>query len=484
MEIETSNGTAQPNGDTGNVAPAFGEDELVIDEALHGHPKYRKLHQANNHVANSWGFYNDEGTLDQLISRLNPKGIREKRLRSNLEERKQSILSTFVHSKSKSCNPKVRKSLNGAEDHLYLAGALKKELLAQEDALMEARALRGLDINDDSHHNSKNWRERVKGCATVADFRAAAAKLGEHLEPERSSNPYAFDRYRNDWVNEVKRARCCTTISMMLSGMNHAFNTKIDTSKKGKKGKEEDIEEIVEDIEESDDESGGAPKKKKSTEQLILLSEDELCKVCRYGGELLWCDACPNSYHPLCLDPPLKEIPEGDWFCPNCNKIEHIVVAKVRGYPLWPARIEGRLENRKLQLYFFGTHDRQSLHGSSCFPYIDKQSEMDKMHAKKGNEKKKDKEWQTAYAECQKYISNIQAIAQKQGIPDPLLNDTAGFMKGAPEGQVKRKAVGLPKYNATGAPVCSVAGCRMTAVKGGVLCGLHSGAFGGLFSGN
>jgi len=90
---------------------------------------------------------------------------------------------------------------------------------------------------------------------------------------------------------------------------------------------------------------------------------------------------------------------------------------------------------------------------------------------------------QTAYAECQKYISNIQAIAQKQGIPDPLLNDTAGFMKGAPEGQVKRKAVGLPKYNATGAPVCSVAGCRMTAVKGGVLCGLHSGAFGGLFSG-
>ena len=125
----------------------------------------------------------------------------------------------------------------------------------------------------------------------------------------------------------------------------------------------------------------------------------------------------PRSYHPLCLDPPLKEIPEGDWFCPNCNKIEHIVVAKVRGYPLWPARIEGRLENRKLQLYFFGTHDRQSLHGSSCFPYIDKQSEMDKMHAKKGNEKKKDKEWQTAYAECQKYISNIQAIAQKQGIP-------------------------------------------------------------------
>ena len=492
MVVEPSNGTAQPNGDAGDAGdnkdttPASGENELMIDEALHGHPKYRKLHEANNHVANSSGFYNDEVSLDLLIGRLNPKGIREKRLKANLEQRKKCILSTFVPSKSKSGNPKVRKGLNGAEGHLYLAGALKKELLSQEAALMEVRALRGLDINDDTHHDSKVWRERVKACATVADFRAAAAKLGEHLEPERSSNPKAFDLFRDDWVDEVQRARCCTTISMMLSGMNHSFNTKIDTSKKGKKGTEEEIEEILEDIEESDDEPGfTAPKKKKTVEHFIPLSEDELCKVCWNGGELLWCDACPNSYHPLCLDPPLKDIPEGDWFCPNCNKIEHIVVAKVRGYPLWPARIEGRLDNRKLKLYFFGTHDRQNLHGSSCYPYIDKQSEMDKMHEKKGNEKKKDKEWQTAYAECQKYISNIRAIADREGILDPLLNDTAGFMKGAPEGQVKRKAVGLPKYNTGGAPVCSFAdGCRMTAVKDGDLCGWHSGAFGGLFSGN
>uniref|UniRef100_A0AAY5KGR3 DNA helicase n=1 Tax=Esox lucius TaxID=8010 RepID=A0AAY5KGR3_ESOLU len=44
----------------------------------------------------------------------------------------------------------------------------------------------------------------------------------------------------------------------------------------------------------------------------------EFCRVCKDGGELLCCDTCPSSYHIHCLNPPLPEIPNGEWICPRC----------------------------------------------------------------------------------------------------------------------------------------------------------------------
>ena len=31
---------------------------------------------------------------------------------------------------------------------------------------------------------------------------------------------------------------------------------------------------------------------------------------------MLLCDGCDDAYHMFCLDPPLRSIPEGDWY-PN-----------------------------------------------------------------------------------------------------------------------------------------------------------------------
>ncbi|GFP80604.1 chromodomain-helicase-DNA-binding protein 3 homolog [Phtheirospermum japonicum] len=45
-------------------------------------------------------------------------------------------------------------------------------------------------------------------------------------------------------------------------------------------------------------------------------ANDYICTVCHYGGELVLCDQCPSSFHTRCLG--LKEVPEGDWFCPSC----------------------------------------------------------------------------------------------------------------------------------------------------------------------
>ncbi|KAL5716525.1 hypothetical protein ACHQM5_018202 [Ranunculus cassubicifolius] len=47
------------------------------------------------------------------------------------------------------------------------------------------------------------------------------------------------------------------------------------------------------------------------------VESDNICSVCLYGGELIICDTCPATFHLGCLG--LEELPEGDWFCPDCR---------------------------------------------------------------------------------------------------------------------------------------------------------------------
>ena len=51
-----------------------------------------------------------------------------------------------------------------------------------------------------------------------------------------------------------------------------------------------------------------------------LGTEMDLCWMCDDGGDLLMCDTCDRAYHPECLDPPLSDIPKGEWNCPLCVK--------------------------------------------------------------------------------------------------------------------------------------------------------------------
>jgi len=36
-------------------------------------------------------------------------------------------------------------------------------------------------------------------------------------------------------------------------------------------------------------------------------------------GDPLACDKCDSPYHLGCLDPPLTDVPKGEWFCPECG---------------------------------------------------------------------------------------------------------------------------------------------------------------------
>ncbi|XP_053675987.1 chromodomain-helicase-DNA-binding protein Mi-2 homolog [Anopheles nili] len=68
----------------------------------------------------------------------------------------------------------------------------------------------------------------------------------------------------------------------------------------------------------------------------------EFCRVCKDGGELLCCDNCPSAYHTFCLNPPLDDIPDGDWRCPRCScppladKVQKILTWRWTDKPINP----------------------------------------------------------------------------------------------------------------------------------------------------
>ena len=45
------------------------------------------------------------------------------------------------------------------------------------------------------------------------------------------------------------------------------------------------------------------------------------CVICHTEDNpdsILLCDICNKEFHLNCLEPPLSQVPAGDWFCPGC----------------------------------------------------------------------------------------------------------------------------------------------------------------------
>jgi hypothetical protein len=49
-----------------------------------------------------------------------------------------------------------------------------------------------------------------------------------------------------------------------------------------------------------------------------LWEQSDECEVCHDGGDLICCDGCIHAYHMTCIA--LKEVPVGQWFCPECEQ--------------------------------------------------------------------------------------------------------------------------------------------------------------------
>ncbi len=51
---------------------------------------------------------------------------------------------------------------------------------------------------------------------------------------------------------------------------------------------------------------------------LILATPLQVCNSPEPEGTVI-CDSCDGVWHIHCLDPPLADVPEGDWHCTECR---------------------------------------------------------------------------------------------------------------------------------------------------------------------
>lgn len=56
---------------------------------------------------------------------------------------------------------------------------------------------------------------------------------------------------------------------------------------------------------------------------------DDHCTTCGGSGVFICCDSCPRSFHLLCCDPPIREIPEDNWNCNDCRAAQGMDVKRL-----------------------------------------------------------------------------------------------------------------------------------------------------------
>jgi len=47
-------------------------------------------------------------------------------------------------------------------------------------------------------------------------------------------------------------------------------------------------------------------------------TNEDVCRLCSRGGNLICCDGCPGAFHLRCVKMKKGEVPEGEWFCMDC----------------------------------------------------------------------------------------------------------------------------------------------------------------------
>ncbi|GIL61352.1 hypothetical protein Vafri_15786 [Volvox africanus] len=78
-------------------------------------------------------------------------------------------------------------------------------------------------------------------------------------------------------------------------------------------------------------------------ELLALNLESLRCQVCSRGDDdeqLLLCDGCDRGFHTYCVE--MDDIPQGEWYCPDCEQQRALLAATARGRRLGGARGGGR----------------------------------------------------------------------------------------------------------------------------------------------
>ncbi|XP_015928083.1 bromodomain adjacent to zinc finger domain protein 1A isoform X6 [Parasteatoda tepidariorum] len=300
-----------------------------------------------------WAFFYKEEDIDDLIGSLNSRGFRERSLREALLSEKEHLKETIAKCPYNSFNkmliPEVRKSQRLQYQKSSYADMTPRQALELtiRDMILElehrisAGGLGSLKIE-----SPESWRTAIEQGAL-------------HLQIDRASKDKDCDATVKEeisldiknFTSPIPYEQAIKDLAQATLQLSQGIEAKYLNSPLGDSDDKKSKQKVSEDTESQKKKS--LPIKKsplerwqesllqcKSLSQLyvhlgtlersVAWSRSVLkahCRICRRRGDgenMLLCDGCNRGHHLYCLKPPLKAIPEGDWFCLACKPVEKI----------------------------------------------------------------------------------------------------------------------------------------------------------------
>ncbi|XP_058289163.1 MYND-type zinc finger-containing chromatin reader ZMYND8 isoform X19 [Hylobates moloch] len=187
-----------------------------------------------------------------------------------------------------------------------------RSCLAEEEIKTEQEVVEGMDISTRSKASRKKvWRQMRKPCLEDPLLRGGTVKNCGPGAVAHACNPSTLGG-RGGWITR-SGDRDHLGQHDPGSAERAAQKRKFPSPPHSSNGH-------------SPQDTSTSPIKKKKKPGLLNSNNKEqdgrndfYCWVCHREGQVLCCELCPRVYHAKCLR--LTSEPEGDWFCPECEKI-------------------------------------------------------------------------------------------------------------------------------------------------------------------
>jgi hypothetical protein len=232
--------------------------------------------------------------------------------------------------------------VKGEEEYLS-AASLKEKLAAEvakhENDMAHLASIRTKPLGQDRYHNTywwfgKNaWRSSADPEAPNISMLESSILVEYHDGNVEWNDPtleeYASDEEeRQDAITYLNTAMPSSSAAALALEVEDEFmleenadedrhsrsHREIEYDQKGRpirKAKLNAKHAIEEDSDEDDYEDSESDGERRG-------STCEICGTSTDLHKMLLCDSCDKAHHMYCLQPPLKKIPDGDWFCPVC----------------------------------------------------------------------------------------------------------------------------------------------------------------------
>ncbi|XP_074641333.1 bromodomain adjacent to zinc finger domain protein 1A-like [Tubulanus polymorphus] len=319
----------------------------------------------------NWCYLSSVDELDELLSALNSRGVRENALKQALIDQKEKIIETVkscpvtalnsgndatLDSKDKTQHAKLQ---NIKSRNRTIQGAVKNDS-GQEIMELSLREM-VLDLEERIYTGSlgclkvKNrfkWRDAIESGSfdVQQDNLTWTGKIDSmetsQIDEMTESNQSTVSQVVKDLSRAVLQISQCLEEKYLIPPLGEdKDNTKKGGKKADSKGKNKKDEPMEEDG--NDDVKQMTCRERWEQSLMLSMSLSQIflhlstlecsiawtksalharCRICRRKGDaekMLLCDGCDKGHHMYCLKPAMKHVPTGDWFCPACRPKDH-----------------------------------------------------------------------------------------------------------------------------------------------------------------